>query len=274
MEKVAICMPVYGGISHNVMIHLCDTFGSAVDHGIEIIGPKGTKMPFVQTTMATDRNRNLIVREVLETEAEWTYWWDSDNINPVTTMKNFLRDAVDGKKMLVGIYVLKGGKNRPVAYYRQPDGRYSNLSGWNVGEIRGIDAAGMNSAFIHREVFEAIDRENVLLQLVRGGTIAVRRENIVGSLLDDEITPNDGKVIDGVLHSRLIEPAEATDVPFFRLQHGETEDIYFWLKAAECGYKLWLDTAVVCGHLLEQELTTDDYWENVREAEKAEGDRS
>lgn len=241
--KVAVCIPAYGQQPPEFWAPLVEQMLDLQQDGIEIIGP------LTESSMAADRNRNSLVRRALDTDAEWTYWQDADNINPAGSLKRLLDTAGKQRTMVVGLYFLKQSPHRPVAYRRLADGRYTNLAGWQRGEILQIDAAGMNCALIHRRVFEDIDSNYVALQRASGGIVPVHREDIRGDLFDQSVSDLDGVVVDGIWHQRVWQPAEPADVPFFYLEYNRTEDMAFFEMAARLGHQLYVDTSIECGHL-------------------------
>jgi hypothetical protein len=273
LAKVAIGIPAYGPQSLAFSLSLADFQARARKYGIELIGENGTAIPFSRVTMATDRNRNGIVRAMLKTDFEWSYWWDTDNTNPANSIAMFLRNATEEKKIWCGVYCAKNKKGGPIAYYQTWDGRYAQLDYWNRGEILKLDMTGMNGVLVHREVYEKIDREFVALQRVGvkdgvvhhgGGVVAVHKDDIVGPIDDNAIHPDDGKIINGVWHERMIYPQAPTDVPFFALEFNRTEDAWFYEMVRRCGYDIWCDTAVVSGHLKEMRQDPDGYWRRIR----------
>ena len=57
---------------------------------------------------------------------------------------------------------------------------------------------------------------------------------------------------------------EKIDYPWFDYQVYEgykyyTEDVIFCKKAKELGYKIFIDTSIKCGHIVDYELTEKDY---------------
>jgi hypothetical protein len=211
-------------------------------------------------TMMVDFNRNKITRAFLDTEADWLFWVDADNINPFSAVRRLLDTASDGKTIIGGIYFSKkADKPLPIAYVREENGTYAALANWEPGEILELDALGMNCVLTHRGVFEDIDENYVTLRRAAGGTQSFYRKDIQGDIFDSQCAPTDGKIIDGVLHDRFMVPETPIEVKFFELHSGRTEDIDFFEKAKRCGHKVYLDTSVICEHLTWRGIGMDDY---------------
>ena len=216
-------------------------------------------------SMRVDGNRNIVVREFLQTDADWLFWVDADNINPVASIRRLLDTAGDAKTLVSGIYYTKESNPHPVAYVEANDpssvGRYRHLYKWERGEIIPIEAAGMNCCLSHRSVYEDIDKNYVALRLETGGDIAVHREDIIGDVFITGNKDTDNKVIDGVWNFRVFLPEEPINVPMFELRFQRTEDMGFFEKAKRSGHSLFLDTSVECGHLHHTMITGKDYRE-------------
>ena len=255
VTKVALCIPAYGQQPPEFWAPLIEQMLDLQRHGIELTGP------IIESSMAADRNRNAIARRALASDAEWTYWMDADNINPVKTLKRLLAAAGKSRKMVSGLYFLKQPPHRPVVYRRLPDGRYTNLDNWERGEILQVDAAGMNCVLIHRSVFEDIDAKYVALQRASGGIVPVHRDDIQGDLFDQTVSELDGSVIEGVWHQRMRLPSQPEQTPFFYLEYNRTEDMAFFEMAARLGHKLYVDTSIECGHLDWKVVTGSHYRE-------------
>lgn len=215
----------------------------------------------VSGTMATDHNRNLIVNEFLQTRAEWLFWIDADTVVPVGAVNRLI---ATGKTMVSGLYYGKNPPHPPIAYYAFNNGfRPIDKQGrWEKGEILPVDACGMGCMLTHRSVFEDIKNTHVVLQEVGGGVIAVHKDDITGEVKSTMRHEDDGKVIGGQRRTRLVEPAlENLRFPYFALEHGRTEDLWFFELASRVGHKAYLDTSVECGHLRPVSFTGEEYRE-------------
>jgi hypothetical protein len=209
----------------------------------------------VSGTMATDHNRNLIVNEFLQTEAEWLFWIDADTIVPIGAIDRLI---ATGKTMVSGLYYGKNPPHPPIAYYAYNNGyRPIDKQGrWEKGEILPVDACGMGCMLTHRSVFEDIKNSHIVMQELGGGIIAVHKDDI--KYTNEE--PLEDGVVNGQRRKRLVEPTlENLRFPFFALEHGRTEDMWFFELAARAGHKAYLDTSVECEHLRAVPFTGSQY---------------
>jgi hypothetical protein len=213
----------------------------------------------VSDTMATDHNRNLIVDDFLKTEAEWLFWIDADTVVPVGAINRLI---ATGKTLVSGLYYGKNDPHPPIAYYSH-NGAYKPIDKgvrWEKGEILPVDAAGMGCMLTHRSVFEDIKNNHTVLQANGGGLTVVENKNIIGEITNTIRHKDDGKVIGGKLQVRLIPPTlENLKFPYFALEHGRTEDLWFFELASHVEHKCYLDTSVECGHLRPVAFTGAEY---------------
>ncbi len=259
MDTLAIGMAAYGNHPIDIGLSLASVTGQLVNEGITL------EKIITSTSMSTDSNRNSTVKTFLKGNAEWLYFMDTDNIIPASGIRR-LMDAE--RTFISGIYHLKKAPWQPVAYWRQPDGRYRPISDWRKGEIIEVDMVGLGCALIHRSVFESIMRNYVPFQRILGGTIVVHREDIVetGNSFEPEKC---GKVIDGVLYDALMPvPDDIPDAtfPLFRSEYNRTEDVGFCEMAQRCGHSIFVDTSVESEHAMLKFVTGHDYQEALKES--------
>lgn len=259
--KVCLGIPSYGQVPADWWVPLSQFCAAQEKYGIEVIDI------IHRGGMMVDQNRNFIVRQFLDkTNADWLYWVDSDNLNPLAAIKTLVDGAGDEKTLMCGVYYLKSTPTKPVAYEMSEGGRYYSMKNWRPGEILAIDGAGMNGVLCHRSVFEDIEKHYVPLQMASGGIVAVHKDDIDGEVFHNTTDEKDWKVIDGVLHMRLYPPSSMkTELPFFSIAYSRTEDFDFFEKAARVGHKLWCDTRVEAGHLRYTQVTGADYRKERRE---------
>lgn len=258
MDKVCLGIPSYGPQPPDWWVPFSKMVSVLHKQDIEIVDV------IQHGSMMTDNNRNAIVRKFLDTEADWLFWVDADNQNPLGAVRSLLDAAGSDRTLVCGLYYLKQDPTSPVAYRKVEDGRYDPIQGWRPGEIISIDAAGMNCVLSRRSVYEDIDKNFVPLQVMHGGLIAVHKDDIEGDVFEGTMEDTDNKVVDGVLHWRVFQTDR--DTPFFSLGYGRTEDFDFFEKAARCGHQLWCDTRVEAGHLRYEAVSGADYRRQQREA--------
>jgi hypothetical protein len=262
MDKICIGIPVYGQQSPLFWIPFARLVANLHKQGIEFVDV------LAESTMKTDRNRNVIIKNFLtQTDAEWLFWIDADNVNVIGSLRRLLDTAGKDRTLVAGLYYTKSEDNTlPVALLRNDDGTYTHVSDWVRGEIIPIDASGFNCVLSHRSVYEDIQKNYVSLQLSDGGRKAFHRDDISGDIADDELAEDDNKIVDGVWKARVMLPTTSSDTIFTSLHFDRTEDFDFFEKAARCGHQLWLDTSVECGHIMDKVTGGKEYRERVKEA--------
>jgi hypothetical protein len=211
----------------------------------------------VASTMATDHNRNDITDKFLKSDAEWLFWIDADTVVPIGAVTRLMSL---GKTLASGLYYGKNPPHNPIAYvkYNKAYIAIEKTQTWERGEILPVDASGMGCLLTHRSVYEDIQKNFTVLQRVGGGLLPVHKNDIEGAFSDTH--EHDGKVYKGQLRTRMTEPTiENYKYPYFGLEFGRTEDIWFFELAARVGHKVWLDTSLECGHLRAKAFTGEDY---------------
>ncbi len=109
-------------------------------------------------------NRNVIVQRFLESDIEWSLWFDTDNIFAVD-LAYALFDAADPVKRPI-VAALCFGQHLPpeVAplWFLQRESGLVNPTGFKVGDMVQLDAVGMNGVLVHRSVYQkmAADPQN------------------------------------------------------------------------------------------------------------------
>lgn len=169
-----------------------------------------------------DQTRNELAAEFLKSDKEWSLWIDDDTMVPPEAIDKFKER---GKSFVSGLYLKKVPPYFPCAWMNhEPTGMISYLTHWKRNELREVDGVGFGCAFIHRSVYEDIQKTHVIrLWTERNWPILKIRE--AGE--EDERIPSRFKY------------------PFFFHQ----EDIWFCDRAKEAGHKIYLDCSVECIHL-------------------------
>lgn len=255
-DKVAIGIPFYGPQEGAWWSQLVNHVASLPLQGVEYSGL------IISGAMAADHNRNAIVRDFLATDADWLFWIDADTIIPNGAIKRLLGL---GKTLASGLYYGKGEPHPPIAYIKRPDGAYQAIDRtqeWERGEIIPIDAAGCGCLLSHRSVYEDIQKDYVVLQRRGGGIVSIHKDDVHGEIDNSAKHEWDGQVHKGQYRERLIHPTVGDlRFPYFALEFGRTEDMYFFERAARVGHKCWLDTSIECGHLYATPFRGQDYRE-------------
>lgn len=246
MEKVSIGIPCYGAQEAKWWSQLVNNIAQlskTIDLG-EIL---------VSDSMATDHNRNLIVENFLKTDSDWLFWIDADTVIPIGTIERLLSTK---KKFISGLYYAKHQPHNPIAYFSNGCS-YKSINQnnvWERGEILEVDSVGFGCMLTHRSIFEDIKKNYIVKQIVGSGITLIHKDDISESLPDLE--PG---LHASILVQKVTDPEFEPKFPYFALEFGRTEDIWFTEKAKRVGYKVYVDTSIECGHLYPQEVTGKTY---------------
>jgi hypothetical protein len=239
LDKICIGIPAYGSQFPNWWTTVMASILSLSSQQIQV------DRILSATSMATDTNRNFIVKNFLECKADWLMWIDTDNNLPIRGIRRLL----DNQKTLVtGLYFKKDfEKPTPVAYVKAPSGGYTDIPLFNLGEIVPIDCAGMGMCLTHRSVYEDIEKNCEVMSFYGGGLTPILKSDIQGSL-PDKFTSTRHRVKNGEL-SYAVRKEKVDIFPYFVQEHTRTEDMIFYELAKAAGHPAWLDTGVVSDHL-------------------------
>lgn len=254
--KVGIGIPYYGRQEPTWWADLVYQVARFPKMGLEFGGL------FTMGVSLTDKNRNAIAEAFLETDTEWIFWLDTDNIAP----KGAIRRLLDlDTTMASGLYYGKGKGHWPIAYIKIPEtGAYRYLHRvyqWERGEIVPVDAVGFGCMLTHRSVFEDIRKNYTPVQRDDGGIYAIHNDDIRSKIVGGQVNNSDGLVIQGQHRIRVQPVTIETHFPYFVCEYGRTEDNWFCETAARVGHKPLLDTSVECGHIRSHPIEGKDFRE-------------
>lgn len=164
---------------------------------------------------AVDYARNELVEKFLQSPCEWMLWLDTDVLPPPDCIARLL----DKRQYIVsGLYRSRNlafatsqGGWPIVAGYFDKNGNVQELVAWNPGEVVQVDAVGMGCVLMHRKVLEAIAPPWFEFSIKY------------------KWRPDVGK-------------------DAYEREPKVSEDWYFFHKVKKAGFKVWLDTTVVCSH--------------------------
>src|SRR3990167_70817 len=251
MDKVFIGIPCYGTQSYLWWQPLVRECAMLYKREIELVDVVPA------TSMMVDVNRNYITREFLKSKAEWLKWLDADNTDKIYSIRRLLDTH---KTLVTGLYTKRQEEAEPIAYQKNSDGEYYHIDDFVPGQIIPSATAGVGGCLVHRSVFEDIQNNYRMFDLVPGGGVeVVQKGRIIGNVFDEAMDENDGMVINGVQHRRLRLSKKEKPFPFFMLKDGRTEDHGFFEMAAGAGHQLWCDTGVEIGHIGERVYSPMDW---------------
>jgi len=220
----------------------------------------------------TDVNRQFVTGYFLEggeteAKADWLFWMDDDTTPPDGTITRLLR--MD-KPFVAGLYFNANPPYNPIAYNRLDNGGYRHIWGFSPGSVMQVDCVGMGCTLIHRSVYEKIIEEHVVFQRPDASLMPIHKSKISntrqGMTIPQVVNGAQTCVHDSYLVMKLIEPELSPDpkknkrlFPFYIMEQGRTEDMYFCELAASVGIKPWVDTSIVCDHWKARSYSYEDY---------------
>ncbi len=212
----------------------------------------------------TDANRTGITKRFLDGDSDWLFFIDDDTVHPAGTITKLINL---GKPFAAGLYFNAGFPNNPIAYMKdeKETGMYHAYYGYAKGAMTHVDAVGMGCPLIHRFVFEKILEEHEVFQRPDGSIVPIHKSHVKNHKFPKDKKFRESYVKDGYLHMSLtplphIEPEfDKRAWPFFGLEYGRTEDMYFCELCANVGIRPWVDTNIVCKHWKMKATMEEDY---------------
>ena len=146
-EKIMIGLPVYDSVP-------AQTFKSYT--GFLLYAKSKYKiMPLVVDSTTLCMARNIIATNFLKTDAEYLLFLDSDMIYPKETIDNLIKHDEDF------VSALYYSRTYPAPCLKIiKDGIYRNIKEFQKGVLLPVDAVGLGTALIKRNVIEKVS-ENV-----------------------------------------------------------------------------------------------------------------
>lgn len=260
-EKISIGMAVYGQQSAAFWAPLAMMCGTLHKNDIDLQGIH------IAGSMATDHNRNDVVKHFLETKSDWLLWVDCDNVIPLGGVRRLLNM---NKTLATGLYYLKAPPYTPVAYTREKsNNKYTPINGWTRGEILPVDMAGMGCCLTHRSVYEDIQKNTVVLDAYDGHAVVMHKDDVSGDI-PNQMQDFGSQVITGILRTPVYKPLkDYENYPYFMTTFLRTEDVHFWEIAQRCGHSGWVDTSVEVPHIGSSEYCGETYRNHIKKS-KAE----
>jgi hypothetical protein len=224
----------------------------------------------------TDVNRQAITGYFLEggetgAKADYIFWVDDDTVFMDGAISRLLR--LD-KLIAAGVYFNNNPPYNPIAYHKLDNGGYKPLWDYPPGALTEIDAVGMGCTLIHRSVYEKIVAEHTVFQRPNASLVPIHKSQIhatgQGPTFGETYGSEKEQVIDNYLIQRIVKPDLNPDpkehprfFPFYVMEQGRTEDMWFCELAANVGIKPWLDTSVVCEHWKHKPTGYEDFRQEV-----------
>ena len=162
-----------------------------------------------------DLARNALAELAFQHNAEWLFYLDSDVLPPSDALTRLISHNLP---VVSGLYYMRTPPHEPLALRDMPGVGLTPVASWRPGELIDVDAIGMGSCLIHRRVLERIPRPWF------EWSYGEKRELYVKVKEDEEET-----------HKKIE-------------LHGVSEDYEFCYKLKKHGFKIYVDTGVVCPH--------------------------
>lgn len=217
----------------------------------------------------TDINRNNATGQVLDTDADWLYWWDDDTAHPPNTLRKLLSLQVPFSS---GLYYGKTEPYAPIAYVTNPDQTMKSIFDFTKGQLIECDVVGMGCALIHRSVYEDIKETFDVWLTERHTAVLLPKDTVVEAPLDMGQIDINGSLVRGLeggddyYHVQRVRPAQVAELirsrtnwPFYGMEYSRTEDYWFCTLAAKAGHKPLVDTSINCEHWMDGAITHDHF---------------
>lgn len=224
-----------------------------------LVGPRGA---------LTDANRNRIAKYFLEeTDCDYLLQMD-DDVRLDRPLGAVLETLLGhGAPIISGIYYRGSDPFGPIAFVyakkeNGPRSGYVSLIDWEPDSMIRVDAVGMGCTLIHRDVFEKMQEEFVIVENWRGELRWEHPRN-----LEKNTAPTDRVLT----IEEMKEEMDDAMLPFYALSYSRTEDFYFCENAKELGYDIWLDTSIEADHLQTWPVNRSDFVRARREGDKRRG---
>lgn len=227
------------------------------EHITRLVAPRGA---------LTDANRNRIVSYFLnETDCDYLFQMDDDVKLPLPVGQTLGLLLSHKHSIVSGIYYRGSPPHDPIAFVYNKEGPrdgYVSLIDWEPDSMVRVDAVGMGCTLIHREVFEKMQKEFVIVESWRG---ELRWEH--PDDLEENTAPSDRVLT----LEEMREDMEDAINPFYALSYSRTEDFYFCENAKKLGFDVWLDTSIEADHLQTKVVNRGDFTKARREREIKDG---
>lgn len=157
-----------------------------------------------------DVAKNELCQTALDNNCDWVFLLDDDVLPPTETIMKMIKLWRDRDDCKIINGVYWSKSNPPVPLMFRDHMRGSYMN-WHVGDLVEVDSAGAGCTFIDTEVLKKLEKPWF---------------NVDYTYRSPEV------------ENQPSGPDMAT-----------TEDLYFYKKARDAGYKVWVDTSLQCQHL-------------------------
>jgi SAM-dependent methyltransferase len=218
-----------------------------------------------------DVAKERLVEMAIANNCQWVLFIDDDTILPGDALMKMIKlwKSGDQYKIITGVYWSKSEPSVPLLFKGDLEGSFWD---WTTQDLVEVDSAGAGCLFVDIEVFKKMKKPwlscNYFFDVPRN-TYDLTKWNLSDQLGQELVKgPNADKKTVEVLEHQLanigetIQNAEKGEFDPNLLKNKEhdaatTEDLYFFKKAKEAGYKVWADCSIQCMH---QDKKTGRVW--------------
>ena len=277
-KTIVVCTPtVDGKFEHGMMLSVTAALYELQKAGWKTIldYPRGSNIGVL---------RDLGVRSALESDAEYLLQIDSDTVIASNAYNSILRMIERDVDIVSGVYVGKQGDFVPIAaHYQGHAGRYKTVEDIPLdGSLVEVDAVGGGFLLVKTDVFRNLtppyfhwltgypDLPDTPFSL-RGcrNEESLRKIKSAAGQVDAWLRDNPDKGLVDVPIATLRDFLIYAPNALPGVQHGE--DYGFCQKAKAAGYKIWLDSSVLLGHIGSYIYTVRDFMMNKAYRESQNG---
>ena len=251
--KLIFASPTYGPTEPEANKSQRVAIMHAANHGHQWVGDAS---PDKQTFVV---GRGMIAKAGCDSEADYIFWCDSDIVLPPDAITRMVDHGLD---FVTGIYFQKSGDHWPLIANFATD-HYNWMVCWPENVIAPVDGCG----------FGCVLTSTKMLRAMRD---AFRPEVLERKMICDlceSKSPHFDCVQRPMTDNEIREKAN----PWFEYAKF-SEDFEFCQRAKKSGFQLYVDTAVLCGHLPAPPPTTiEDFKQKHPEfwgKEKTNGNRT
>jgi len=222
-KEVSIAIPCAQVVEPKTLQSMMTLTASAIKNGITIIDIGITERAMI------DDARNTLTETFLKTKTEWLFWMDSDMVfSPDTLIKLFETAEKKDAKLVTGIYYQRKGMNYPCLWSRGEE--------LDNGDITGMGSPkSKTNKYVGTFIFPYKEKQEPFQVHAAGfGCVLVHRSVL-------EVMPR----------------------PWFQFLKGQcSEDFYFFVNAAELGFKVWADPRINLWHLGDAPMIgKEEFWQ-------------
>lgn len=210
-------------------------------------------MPYVisfQRGVPFDVARNFLVDQLYDYGCDWLFFLDSDVMCPADTIQRLLAHQ---QPIVSALYYRRHPPYNPCMWKAMekpsPQGAFAPISDWPKGQVIDVDVTGAGVLLIHRSVFDKIQGlpMNRFLSVMAYCVDCRRKQPPVHSVAT---VTEEGRAppcpVCGGSNMRIRKPYFEWSMG--KVEKGTSEDFNFSIKAKEAGFRILVDTSIVCWH--------------------------